>query len=167
MTAILPGMAGPPGTAASVAVAALAGAADQIKIVCKSGTQKHTEERYRAVGGTLPCKDQLTQRAATGQYRCKTDNVHAKDVPQMLRMCNGLAGEAQMEIAGGNVINGHDRKQRGNNAEQVEILHQDHIADASGKVHTAFLCEGTDDQCDHQCQQQRSVLAAGPSVLAA
>ena len=38
------------------------GAADQIKIVCKSGTQKHTEERYRAVGGTLPCKDQLTQR---------------------------------------------------------------------------------------------------------
>ena len=50
-------------------------AADQIKIVCKSGTQKHTEERYRAVGGTLPCKDQLTQRAATGQYRCKTDNV--------------------------------------------------------------------------------------------
>ena len=79
----------------------------------------------------------------------------------MLRMCNGLAGEAQMEIAGGNVINGHDRKQRGNNAEQVEILHQDHIADASGKAHTAFLCEGTDDQRDHQCQQQRSVLAAG------
>ena len=73
-----------------------------------------------------------------------------------------------MEIAGGNVINGHDRKQRGNNAEQVEILHQDHIADASGKsTYGFFLCEGTDDQCDHQCQQQRACLLPGPSVLAA
>lgn len=85
----------------------------------------------------------------------------------MLRMCNGLAGEAQMEIAGCNVINGHDHKQRGNNAEQIEILHQDHIADASGKAHTAFLCEGTDDNATTSASSSGACLLPGPSVLAA
>lgn len=36
----------------------------------------------------------------------------------------GWPEKLRWKIAGGNVINGHDRKQRGNNAEEVEILHR-------------------------------------------
>lgn len=53
----------------------------------------------------------LTIDAGTACKNCgKTYHIQAKDVPKMLCVCDGLTGEAQMEVSGGNVVDQHDYK---------------------------------------------------------
>ena len=121
MTAILPAADGPPGTAASVSVAAF----------------------------------------AAGQNSRKADNVHAENIPEVLRMRDRLTGEAEVKITGSEIVDRHDRKQRRNDAGQVKVFHEDDVADASCEAHAALLRERADDERRDQRKDNGRVLAAG------
>ena len=44
-------------------------------------------------------EDQLPQRASAQQHTSKTNEQHAEEVPQAVRVRHGLIGKAEMEVA--------------------------------------------------------------------
>ena len=75
-------------------------------------------------------------------------------------MRDGLTGKTEVEAAGRDIIDRHHGKQRRDNADKVEILHQDKVADAACKAHTALLRECADNERHDQSKDKRRVLTA-------
>ena len=75
-------------------------------------------------------------------------------------MRDGLTGKTEVEAAVRDIIDHHHGKQSRDNADKIEILHQDEVADAACKAHTALLRERTDDERNDQRQNDRRMLAA-------
>ena len=121
---------------------------------------QHAEEGNRTVRRALACQNELTQRAAASQHSRKADNIHAKNVPQVLGMRDRLTGKTEVETAVHDIIDRHHGKQSRDNADKIEILHQDEVADAACKAHTALLRERTDNERHDQRKDNRRMLAA-------
>ena len=167
ITAILPAAAGPPATAGSVSVAALAAAPTRPKLCANCRADQHAEEGHRAVRRALTGQNKLAQRTAASQHSRKADNVHTKNIPEVLGMRDRLTGKTEVKAAVRDIIDRHHSKQSRDNADKIEIFHQDDVADAACKAHTALLRERTDNERHDQRKDNRRVLAAGPSVLTA
>ena len=75
-------------------------------------------------------------------------------------MRDRLTGKTEVEAAGCRIVDCHHGKQSRDNADQVEILHQNDVADAARKAHTALLRERTDDERNDQRKNDRRMLAA-------
>ena len=78
----------------------------------------------------------------------------------MLGMRDGLTGKTEVEAAVRDIIDRHHSKQSRDNADKIEILHQDDVADAACKAHTALLRERTDNERHDQRKDNRRMLAA-------
>ena len=76
-------------------------------------------------------------------------------------MRDRLTGEAEVKTAGGEIVDRHDREQRRNDADEVKILHKEHVADASCEAHAALLRERADDERRDQRKDNGRMLAAG------
>lgn len=75
-------------------------------------------------------------------------------------MRDRLTGKTEMKTAGRGIIDRHHGKQSRDNADKIEILHQDEVADAACKAHTALLRERTDNERHDQRKDNRRVLTA-------
>ena len=135
--------------------------AGQTEVMRSRRAEQHAKEGHGAVGRALTGQNKLAQRTAAGQNSRKADNVHAENIPEVLRMRDRLTGEAEVKITGSEIVDRHDRKQRRNDAEQVKVFHEDDVADASCEAHAALLCERADDERRDQRKDNGRVLAAG------
>lgn len=75
-------------------------------------------------------------------------------------MRDGLTGKTKMKAAVHDIIDRHHGKQSRDNADKIEILHQNEVADAACKAHTALLRERTNNERHDQRKDDRRVLTA-------
>lgn len=87
-------------TADAVSGGSGAGKAIVVRKSCADNVAQHGDSR---VGVALAGQDELSERAAAQQDRAETDNQHAHEVPKMYGVRDRLAGETEVEVAGGQV----------------------------------------------------------------
>ena len=95
-------------------------------------------------------------RAAAEQDAAPTDKKHAKEVPNMVAMGNGLTGKAKLEIVGYKIAYKHHREYGHKAIQQLEIAEHNAVADAANHAKAAPLRQRADHKrYAKRCKERR------------
>jgi len=132
------------------------GNAGKAEVMRKRRAGYHAEYGNGAVAVALAGKYELPERAAAEQYAAPTDKKHAKEIPKMVAMGNGLAGEAKIEMPRYKVARKHHREYGHKAIEQLEIAEHYAVADAANHAKAAPLRQRADyKRYAKRCKERR------------
>ena len=121
------------------------GNAGKAEVMRKRRAGYHAEYGNGAVAVALAGKYELPERAAAEQDAAPTDQKHAKEIPNMIAMGNGLAGEAKIEMPRYKVARKHNHEYGHEAIQQLEIAEHHAVADAANHAKAAPLRQRADD----------------------
>jgi hypothetical protein len=119
------------------------------------GAGEHPQRKDSRITVTFSRHEELPAGTSARKRKRKAGRNHTREIPEALRMCDGLVGKSGFELAQDHISNCRGDYQGNKSGEKVEVPEENEVPKRSHCAEPAALSNESDDQADPERNKKR------------